>query len=219
MTDTTVKVKICGLNERQGLDAALDAGAAYTGFVFYRRSPRFVELNVAADLVAAVPPRVTPVGLFVDPSDAELDAVLKQVPLRLLQLHGKETPARAAEIKRRTGVPVIKALGVAVATDINAAAAYEDHVDALMFDAKPPPGATRPGGNAVAFEWRLARAYAGARPWMLAGGLTSDNVAEAIAQSGATVVDVSSGVESSPGVKSPDKIRAFIAAATAAKKD
>ncbi|TAL01784.1 MAG: phosphoribosylanthranilate isomerase [Rhodospirillaceae bacterium] len=212
-----VKVKICGLNDRRGLDAALDAGAAYVGFVFYRRSPRFVDLDQAAALVARVPRPVIAVGLFVDPTDADITMVTDRVGLGMLQLHGNEAPERVDEIKRRTGLPAMKVLGVASAGDVHRARAYEDRADMLMFDARPPPGATRPGGNAVAFDWKLVRSYTGPVPWMLAGGLTRDNVATAIAQSGATIVDVSSGVESNPGVKSPAKIRAFLAAVAAAR--
>jgi len=212
MTGTSVKVKICGLSDPDGLRAALDGGAAYVGFVFFRRSPRFVDLPQATSLVAQVPRDVTTVGLFVDPTDADLDMTLSHMPLGMLQLHGRETPARVAEIKERTGLPVMKALGIATATDVSHAAAYADHADKLLFDAKPPPGATRPGGNAVAFEWGVMRTYSGRLPWFLAGGLTRDNVADAIKQSGATLVDVSSGVESRPGVKSPAMIRAFLAA-------
>jgi phosphoribosylanthranilate isomerase len=213
----TVKVKICGLGEERGLQAALDGGAAYVGFVFFRRSPRFVDLTLAATLAAQVPRDVTAVGLFVDPTDADLDTTLAHVPLGMIQLHGRETPARVADVKKRTGLPVMKALGISTAADVARAAAYAGHADMLLFDAKPPPGATRPGGNAVAFDWALTRTYGGALPWFLAGGLTRDTVAAAIRQSGAALVDVSSGVESRPGVKSPAMIRAFLAAVNAAK--
>jgi phosphoribosylanthranilate isomerase len=213
----SAKVKICGLREERGLQAAIDAGAAYVGFVFYRRSPRFVDNDTAAKLVAAVPRDVVATGLFVDPTDAELAAILDHVSLAMIQLHGKETPERVAEVKKRTGLPVMKAVGVATVSDVNGAAAYNDVTDMLLLDAKAPPGATRPGGNAVAFDWTLARHYTGPLPWMLAGGLTPKNVAEAIAQSGARIVDVSSGVETAPGEKSPAKIRAFLAAVAAAK--
>ena len=211
-----VKVKICGLSEPGGVTAALEAGAAYVGFVFYRRSPRFITPEQAAELVALVPRDVSAVGLFVDPTDADLDAVLERASLGMVQLHGHETPARAREIGQRTGLPVIKALGIGGAADIHAAATYRDAADMLMFDAKPPAGATRPGGNAVAFDWTLLRSYTGRQPWFLAGGLTRANVGAAIAQSGAALVDVSSGVETKPGVKSPAKIRAFLAAVRAA---
>jgi len=213
----SVKVKICGLSDERGLKAAIDNGASYVGFVFYRRSPRFVDIETAAKLVASVPRKVIPVGLFVDPTDADLATILEHVPLAMIQLHGKESPARVAEIKKRTGLRVMKAVGVATVADVKAASAYNTVADMLLLDAKPPPGATRPGGNAVAFDWTLARHYTGPLPWMLAGGLTGKNVAAAVSQSGARIVDVSSGVETKPGVKSPAKIRAFLAAVAAAK--
>jgi phosphoribosylanthranilate isomerase len=213
----SVKVKICGLSEERSLTAAIDAGAAYVGFVFFRRSPRFVDADTAAALVAKVPRDVTAVGLFVDPADSDLDTILARVPLGMVQLHGKEASERVAAIKKRTGLAVMKAIGVATAADVVRASAYDRVADMLLLDAKAPPNASRPGGNAVAFEWGLARSYTGRRPWMLAGGLTSKNVAQAIAQSGAGIVDVSSGVETRPGVKSPAKIRAFLTAVAAAK--
>jgi phosphoribosylanthranilate isomerase len=211
-----IAVKICGLTELRGLEAAIDAGAAYVGFVFARRSPRFLDAETARDLEARVPRPVTTVGLFVEPSDAELKLVLDRVDLDMIQLHGQESPERVAAIKQLTRLPVMKALGIAVARDVVAAGAYERDADIILFDAKPPPEATRPGGNALAFDWSLLRAYAGPLPWGLAGGLTNTNVAAAIAASGAAMLDVSSGVESRPGVKSPAKIRAFMAAVAAA---
>jgi len=212
-----VKVKICGLSEARSLEAAVDAGAAYVGFVFYRRSPRFVDRDQAKTLMTLVPREVIACGLFVDPTDADLDTILSHVNLGMVQLHGKETPERVAEIKRRSGLSVMKAIGIATAADVVRAGTYNEAADMLLLDAKAPPGATRPGGNAVAFDWALARNYTGPLPWMLAGGLTQKNVATAIAQSGAAIVDVSSGVESRPGMKSPAKIRGFLAAARAAK--
>ena len=211
-----VAVKICGLSDSRTLKAAIDNGAAYVGFVFFRRSPRFIDTERAAKLVDKVPRDVTSVGLFVDPTDAELERVLEHVPLRMLQLHGAETPERVDEVKARFRLPVMKVIGVATARDVMAAGAYDQIADRLLFDTKPPPEATRPGGNAVAFEWSLMRSYAGRLPWGLAGGLAPNNVAEAIAASGAAMVDVSSGVETRPGVKSPAKIRAFLTAVDAA---
>ena len=213
----TVAVKICGLTEARGLKAAVDAGAAYVGLNFFRRSPRFVDLDTAAKLANAVPRGVTSVGLFVDPTDSDLDTIIGRVNLGMIQLHGRETPDRIAKIKADTGLPVMKALGIATARDVLAAAAYEQVADFLLFDAKPPADATRPGGNALAFDWTLMRSYTGRLPWGLAGGLTRANVAAAIAASGAQMVDVSSGVESRPGVKSPAKIRSFIGAIAAAQ--
>lgn len=208
-----VSVKICGISDARGLIAAVDAGASYVGFVFFRRSPRYVTLETAAELAAALPRTVTPVGLFVSPTESDLDAVLSHVRLGMVQLHGRETPERVDAVRAAFGLPVIKALGVSTAQDIRAAQAYEDHADWLLFDAKAPKSATRPGGNAVSFDWSLMKSYTGATPWMLAGGLTPRNVAKAVRESGARAVDVSSGVETRPGVKSPAKIRAFLNAA------
>ena len=212
-----ISVKICGLTDARGVTAAVDAGAALVGFVFFRRSPRFVTPETAAMLIDLVPRGVKKVGLFVDPTNAELDQVLKAVRLDMIQLHGKETPARVDAVRLLSGLRVMKALGIETARDLRDAKAYEGHADMLLFDAKPPKDATRPGGNAKAFDWTLLKSYVGRTPWGLAGGLTRSNVAKAIRESGARLVDVSSGVESAPGVKSPNKIRAFIKAAVGAK--
>lgn len=212
-----INVKICGLTDERGLTAAVGAGANFVGFVFFRRSPRFVSADQAAELAALVPRKVTPVGLFVNPTDADLDKVVNNVRLGAIQLHGKETPDRVDAIRAAYGLPVIKVIGISTARDVMEAGVYENHADWLMFDANPPKNATRPGGNAVAFDWKLMATYAGKTPWFLAGGLTRANVARAMVESGARAVDVSSGVESRPGVKSPAKIRAFVKAAKAAK--
>jgi phosphoribosylanthranilate isomerase len=209
----SIAVKICGLKNEEGVKAAVDAGADYVGFVFFAKSPRCVDAATAAPLVLSLSHSVTPVGLFVDPTDAELEKVLKAAPLGLVQLHGAETPERVAEIAKKFTVKTMKALGVSSHDDIVAAAKYVGVADWLLFDAKPPKDATRPGGNAVAFDWALMKGYLSKTPWMLAGGLEAGNVQAAIAASGATAVDVSSGVEDAPGVKSPAKIRAFIQAA------
>ncbi len=211
------KVKICGLTDERGVAAAIDGGADYIGLNFFRRSPRFVSIETAAELVTALPRKVIPVGLFVDPTPAELAKILEHVRLGMIQLHGKETPKHIDDIRKAYGLPVMKAVGVSSLRDLKAALAYEDHADWLLFDAKPPKSATRPGGNAVSFDWDLMKSYEGSLPWMLAGGLTSRNVAKAIKQSGARAVDVSSGVETKPGVKSPAKIRSFLKAAKGAK--
>lgn len=213
----SVAVKICGLSETKALTAAIDAGAAYVGLVFFRRSPRFVTLDTAAELAAVVPRGVTCVGLFVDPTDADLELVLRDVRLGMIQLHGRESPERVRRVKALTGLPVMKAVGVSSARDVVAAAVYGAAADWLLFDAKPPRESARPGGNALAFDWSLMRAYAATTPWMLAGGLSRANVAAAIKASGAKAVDVSSGVEIKPGVKSSAKIRAFIRAVRAVK--
>ena len=210
-----VAVKICGLTDLRGLNAAVEAGASFIGLNFFRRSPRYVTLEQAAELSAEVPRGVKTVGLFVNPTDAELDSVLAQVRLDMIQLHGAETPARVDAVRLLSGLPVMKALGVATARDVMDAKAFEDHADWLLFDAKAPEDATRPGGNAVAFDWTLLKTYGGKTPWMLAGGLTRANAAAAIKASGARTVDVSSGVETRPGIKSPARIRAFVKAVAA----
>ncbi|MCA0202353.1 MAG: phosphoribosylanthranilate isomerase [Proteobacteria bacterium] len=210
------RVKICGLKDARSLAAAVEGGAAYIGFVFFRRSPRFITADAAGVLINEIPRSVTAVGLFVNPTDAELETVLTHARLGMIQLHGNETPARVDKVRMLSGLPVIKAVGVATARDVLAAKIYEDHADWLLFDAKPPKDATRPGGNALAFDWSLLKTYAGKTPWMLAGGLTRGSVAAAIKASGARAVDVSSGVETAPGVKSPAKIRAFLKTTLAA---
>ena len=207
-----VKIKICGLTDARGLTAATESGADFVGLVFFRRSPRYVTLEQAAELADLVPRGIETVGLFVNPTDAELTGTLEHVRLDMIQLHGAETPARVGEIKKLTGLAVIKAVGVSTERDIIDAAGFEGHADWLLFDAKAPKDATRPGGNAIAFDWPILKTYTGNTPWLLAGGLTPSNVAAAIKASGARAVDVSSGVETRPGVKSPAKIRAFLQA-------
>ena len=206
------QVKICGLNDAAGYDAAQQAGADYIGFVFYPPSPRAVTPGQASAL-AARGGAARRVGLLVDASDDEISAILAAVPLDILQLHGEESPARAAQLRQHFGLPVMKALGIAEAADFAVLADYAPVVDMFLLDAKPPPGASLPGGNAASFDWALLAGRAIPRPWLLAGGLTPDNVADAIAQSGAPGVDVSSGVELARGVKDPARIRAFIQAA------
>lgn len=211
----TVAAKICGLKTPEAVAAAIAGGARYLGFVFFPPSPRNVAPAEAAALMAAVPAGVKKVGLVVDADDEALAALLAACPLDILQLHGHETPERTAAIRARFGLPVMKALPVAGPEDLAGARAYEAVSDLLLFDAKPPKGATRPGGNALAFDWSLLAGTAWSRPWLLAGGLTPENVAEAVRTSGAPGVDVSSGVEAAPGVKSLEKIRAFLAAVRA----
>lgn len=205
-----IRVKICGLTAAADVSAAIEAGAAYVGFVFFGKSPRNVSLAQARTLALGVPPGVAKVALTVDADDAMLDALTDQVPLDFLQLHGHESPARVAEVKTRYGLPVIKAIGIAEAADLAQIDVYGGAADQLLIDAKPPPGATRPGGNAQAFDWGLIAGRDWPLPWLLAGGLNPDNVAEAVARTGARQVDVSSGVEVAPGVKDADLIRAFI---------
>lgn len=211
-----VKVKICGLRTMADVMAAADAGASYVGFVFFPKSPRNVTIDEAAALAIEVPMGVAKVALVVNADDAFLDALTAKVPLDMLQLHGSETPARVAEVKARYSLPVMKAIGISTAADLEKIDTYAAVADQLLIDAKPPKDANLPGGNGNAFDWQLlaGRKY-WTKPWMLAGGLTMDNVASAIATTGATQVDLSSGVESAPGVKDPALIHAFIAAARA----
>jgi len=208
----SVAVKICGLNAPAAIEAA--AGAAYAGFVFFARSPRHVSPATAAHLARGLPPLAIRVALAVDPSDADLDAILADFRPDLWQLHGAETPARLAEIKARTGLPAMKAIGISQAEDLAQAEPYLEVADRLLFDAQPPkrPDAL-PGGNAVRFDWTILAGTEWPLPWMLSGGLTAANVAEAARVSGALCVDVSSGVEDRPGHKSPRLIRRFLSAA------
>lgn len=208
----SVEVKICGLNDEDAIDAAIEAGADYIGLVFFAKSPRAVDAERAAELTQFIE-GVQKVGLFVDPGDALLDEVLTHVRLDLLQFHGSETPERLAHIRAEFGVPVMKVIPLAEAADLAAVEPFLGVADHILFDAKPPKGATLPGGNAAAFDWSILKGFRCPVPWMLAGGLTAGNVAEAIQATGAQAVDVSSGVEASPGVKDLAKIRAFIAAA------
>jgi phosphoribosylanthranilate isomerase len=208
-----IRVKICGLTEARDVAAAVDAGAAYVGFVFFEKSPRHLDIAAARALALGVPPGVAKVALTVDADDAALDALCAAVPLDMLQLHGSESPARVAEVRARHGLPVMKAIGIAEAGDLAQIDRYAAVADQLLVDAKPPPGATRPGGNALAFDWRLIEGRDWPLPWLLAGGLSPETVAEAVRRTGARQVDVSSGVESAPGHKDPARIRAFIEAA------
>lgn len=211
-----VRVKICGLKEPAHVAAAVEAGATYLGFNFFPKSPRYVTPDQAAALASEVPPGVAKVGLMVDMGDAELDALVARVPLDMLQLHGQESPERVSAVRVRYGLPVMKAVGIAEEADLPALQTYGRVADQLLVDAKAPKGAALPGGNGLAFDWRLVARKYWPCPWMLAGGLTPESVAEAIRLTGARQVDVSSGVESAPGVKDAGLIRAFIAAAKAA---
>lgn len=208
-----IRVKICGLTDRSGVAAAVAAGAGYVGFVFFPKSPRHLELAAAKALALDVPPGVAKVALTVNADDSLLDALAGTVPLDMLQLHGAESPSRVAAVRARYGLPVMKAVGVADAADL---ALIDDHAavaDQILIDAKPTRDADLPGGNGLAFDWRLIAGRRWPVPWMLAGGLTPDNVGTAIGLTGARQVDVSSGVETAPGVKDADRIAAFCAAA------
>ena len=215
MSQTPVRVKICGLTRPQDMGAVAKAGAAYAGLVFFAKSPRAVSPAQARAIALAAPVGLAKVGLFVDADDALFDAVLAEAPLDILQLHGRETPERMGELRARYGLPLIKAIGVAGADDLPKLVEYGSIADMLLVDAKPPKDAVLPGGNGLTFDWRLIAGRRWPVPWMLAGGLTAENVAEAITLTGATQVDVSSGVESAPGVKDPAMIRDFVAAAHA----
>ena len=212
------RVKICGVSTVDVLEAAVSEGASDVGLVFFPRSPRNVSAEEAAALSAAAPAEITVVGLFVDPPDETLERVLSVARLDLLQLHGSESPERVAAIRRRTGKPAMKAIKVAGPDDIAAARRYDGIADRLLFDAKAPSteGRYMPGGNALTFDWRMLAGLDWPCPWMLSGGLTPETVAEAIRTSGAPGVDVSSGVESAPGVKDTSLIAAFIRAAEGA---
>ena len=204
------EIKICGLRDAAGYDAAVSAGADLVGFVFFPPSPRHVTPAQAGALVGGAPLRV---GLFVDAEDALIEAALAGAALDILQLHGAESPARCAEVRARFGRPVMKAIGVATAADLAALADYAPVVDRFLLDAKAPPDATLPGGNAAVFDWSVLAHVTIPRPWLLAGGLHPGNVAAAIAATGAPGVDVSSGVESRRGVKDAGLIAAFCRAA------
>lgn len=208
-----VLAKICGLTDEAAVEAAVQHGADMLGFVFFPASPRNLSAEQAEALLHTVPSGIDRVGVFVDPETDFLDKILAKARLDLLQLHGDETPERCRAISIYFGLPIIKAIKVSSKADLKAAKAYEDAVDWLMFDAAPPKGATRPGGNAASFDWSILQGAKFNRPWLLSGGLTPENLSLAVQQSGASAVDVSSGVESAPGKKDPAKIRAFLDAA------
>jgi phosphoribosylanthranilate isomerase len=204
--------KICGLSTADSVAAALAGGASYIGLMFFQKSPRNVTVVEAGRLAAPARGRAKVVAVTVDPDDATLDAIAQGLQPDLIQLHGRETPARVAEIRARTGAGTIKALPISTADDLAAAGAYDGVADHLLFDAKAPAGSDLPGGNGVGFDWTLMQGRKFQRPWFLAGGLDPWNVAGAVAASGAPLVDVSSGVERGPGLKDPDLITAFLTA-------
>ena len=212
----SVATKICGLATEEAVTAAVEGGAAYLGFVFYSPSPRAVTAGKAARLCAAVPSGIARVGLFVDADDDTIRAVLAEAPIDILQFHGNESPERVADAKLRFDRRVMKVIAISASEDVRGAAQFEGAADLLLFDAKPPrhPNAL-PGGNGLAFDWGLIAGRSWRREWMLSGGLTAELLPEAVTISGAAAVDVSSGVESRPGEKDLDKIRAFLAIAHA----
>jgi phosphoribosylanthranilate isomerase len=211
----SIGVKICGINSAAAAKAAVASGADYVGFVFYPPSPRFLTPDELVKAARPVPDHVKKVGLFVDVHDEVIAEVMERVPLDMLQLHGSETPGRVMGLRKRFGVPVMKAVKIAGEADVAEAKRFFDAADWLLFDAKAPKemkGAL-PGGNALRFDWRLIAGYSWPKPWMLSGGLTAENIEEAVRLSGAKAVDVSSGVEDRPGHKSAAKIAAFLEAA------
>ena len=208
-----VRVKICGLRTVADVAAVAASGAAYVGFVFFPKSPRHLSIPDARTLALAAPVGLAKVALVVDADDAMLDALTEAVPLDMLQLHGHESPERVAQVRSRYGLPVMKAVGVADEGDLAMLTEYSLAADQLLIDAKPAKGADLPGGNGLSFDWRLLVGRKWLRPWMLAGGLTPQNVADAIRLTGARQVDVSSGVETAPGIKDAGRIAAFVAAA------
>ncbi len=210
----SVQVKICGLREPRHAALAAAHGARWIGVVFFPPSPRHVAPDRARAVLRALPPATEAVGVLVDPDD-EAVRVAVATGVGALQLHGREDPERCAAIRRSAGIPIIKALGIATPEDAHRAAAFVDCADLLLFDARPPAGAARPGGNARAFDWHLLRGIDPGLPWILSGGLTAANVGTATAGTGATAVDVSSGVERAPGEKDAGRIAAFLAAARA----
>jgi len=205
-----VSVKICGLATVDDVRACADAGANYMGLVFFEKSPRNIIIPAARELALAAPLGLAKVALVVNPSDAELDAITATVPLDMLQLHGRETPERVAEVKARYGLPVMKAVGIADGDDLPKLESYFGVANQILVDAKPPKGGELPGGNGLSFDWRLIAGRRWPCPWMLAGGLTPENVAEAVKMTGAKQVDVSSGVEDAPGQKNAELIQKFV---------
>jgi phosphoribosylanthranilate isomerase len=205
-----VAVKICGITTPDAVDAAVAAGAVYGGLVFHPKSPRNLDIERAATLARLMRGKLKVVTLLADPSDEQLAVVAAQVAPDFLQLHGGESARRVAYVRAKFNTPIIKALPVAEAADLAAAAEYENVADLLMFDARAPKGAERPGGHGAAFDWKILAGRSFAKPWFLAGGLDPENVARAIELSGAEMVDVSSGVESAPGIKDPLRVQSFI---------
>ena len=210
-----ISVKICGLSRPEHVAAAAEAGAKYVGFVFFEKSPRNVTLDTARTLALATPAGVAKVALVVNADDAFLDELTATVPLDMMQLHGQESLARVAEIKARYGLPVMKAVGIGSAEDLPQLDAYARVADQILVDTKAPKGADRPGGNGAPFDWSLIAGRRWPVPWMLAGGLTTDNVADAVRATGTRQIDLSSAVETAPGQKDTRLIRGFLAAARA----
>jgi len=224
----TLKAKICGLRTPETVRAAVSAGAAYIGFVFFEKSPRHVTPEQAAKLAKPIPRSVVITGVFVNPSNEQLQKTLEHVPLDLIQLHGTETPKRLQDIKFRFNLPVMKAITISCPDDMEEANAFQNSADMLLFDAKPPKSCSNtlentpedylPGGNGLSFDWKIMTGTKWKIPWMLSGGLNADNISDALKISGARIVDISSGLEDSPGEKSIAKITAFLQAVQKDKK-
>ncbi len=207
-----VRVKICGITNTADMGTSIRYGAHYAGLMFFEKSPRFVNLNLARKLSLYAGNQIKKVAVTVNLDNQILDEIVKKVPLDFIQLHGKETPKRVREIKIRYKLPVIKAIGVAEAADLNLISLFKDVADQLLIDAKPPSSSVLPGGNGLNFDWKLLKNFNFQCPWLLAGGLTSENAAEAITLTGATQLDLSSGVEKAPGLKDDKKISLFMSA-------
>jgi phosphoribosylanthranilate isomerase len=212
-----VKVKICGVRTREIVDTAVDAGADYVGLVFFPKSPRHIAPEAARVIAEHASGRIETVAVLVDPDDALVDEILTAVRPNVLQFHGSEPPERVAAIKSRSGLRVIKAIGVASADDVGKASAYRGIADMILFDAKAPAGSDLPGGHGLAFDWRAVAGPSVERPFALSGGLDPGNVWQALVATGADMVDVSSGVERAPGEKDPDLVRRFVQAAKASR--
>lgn len=212
-----IDIKICGLKTEEAVAAALEGGASHVGFIFFEKSPRNVDAERAARLRQAVRGRAQAVAVSVDASDAMLEHIVGTMQPDMLQLHGRESPERVAELRTRFGLPVMKAFSVREASDLDALVAYRGIADRFLLDAKPPAGATLPGGNGITFDWRLLASLDGQVDYMLSGGLNAANIGAALRLARPRGIDVSSGVESAPGTKDPDKIRAFFAAVRAAQ--
>ncbi|MEM0976020.1 MAG: phosphoribosylanthranilate isomerase [Pseudomonadota bacterium] len=207
------RVKICGVTTIETIKAAAAAGVAFIGFNHFPKSPRFVDIPTMSDLAAQTPDGICKVVLLVDPTNAQLGEITAKVPIDMIQLHGGETPARVEEVKALTGLPVMKVIGISGSDDLAKIDAFAKVADQILVDAKAPKGSDLPGGNGISFDWDLLAGRRWVVPWMLAGGLTPENVSEAVKRTSAAQVDVASGVESAPGVKDAGLMAAFVKAA------
>lgn len=207
-----VRVKICGITNISDMDASIKYGIHYAGLMFFEKSPRFVNLNLARQLSLHAGNKIKKVAVAVNLTNQILDEIVKQVPLDFIQLHGQETPKRVREIRVRYKLPVIKAIGISESADLNLISIFKDVADQLLIDAKSPSSSVLPGGNGFNFDWKLLKDFEFQCPWLLAGGLNSENAAEAIALTGANQLDLSSGVEKAPGLKDDKKISSFMSA-------